>query len=211
MGTTVSPQVETVVLDSRGFGNSHGESSLQSWHGNTFPSRRTRAVHRLSSTAVYPAARRITPHARPRLLAAACGIHCFKFGGNQTLAMTITKTQAKRKLLTWLPVLSPTLLLLIFLTLAAHVRISLGHWPKPMWEHYWTTNYALHAYAFMGLSLFTVYAAVPLWLLLLLCFRQLRISWATHLVQAGTYALGWGLIGAYAAWDPGHFLAWWLD
>ena len=49
------------------------------WHANTVPSNSTARVQRLSSTAVYPAARRTTAQTKPRLLAAACGIHCFKF------------------------------------------------------------------------------------------------------------------------------------
>jgi hypothetical protein len=46
------------------------------WHGNTFPSSSTSRVQRLSSTAVYPAARRTTSQPKRRLLAANCGIHC---------------------------------------------------------------------------------------------------------------------------------------
>ncbi len=42
------------------------------------PVRKSR-VQRLSSTAAYPAARRATSLKKRRLLAAACGIHCFKF------------------------------------------------------------------------------------------------------------------------------------
>jgi len=40
------------------------------------PVTRTSRVQRLSSTAVYPAARRATSLKKRRLLAAACGIHC---------------------------------------------------------------------------------------------------------------------------------------
>ena len=124
--------------------------------------------------------------------------------------MTIHQTQGKRVVLTWFPVITPTLLLLAFLTLAAHVRIVLGHWPKPMWEVYSTFIYEIHQYLFAGIALFTVFGAVPCWLLLL-CFQRLRISWRYHLLQAGAYASGWGLIAVYWAWDPGHFLAWYLD
>lgn len=113
-------------------------------------------------------------------------------------------------LLTWALVLSPVLLLVLFLTLAVHVRLGLGHWPKPMRENYHTAAYSSHEHIFTLFALVTVYGAVPLWLLLLF-FRPFRISLRTHLIQAGIYALGWGLIAIYTAWDPGQFTEWFLD
>jgi hypothetical protein len=124
--------------------------------------------------------------------------------------MTNCQSQRKTSLLTWALVLTRLLLLLIFLTLAAHVSIGLGHWPTPMWENYQTIAYTAHEQFFVWFALFTVYAAIPLWLLAL-CFRPLRISRRTHLLQAGAYAAGWGFIALYATWDPGRFTEWFLD
>jgi hypothetical protein len=118
--------------------------------------------------------------------------------------------QRKVPFLTWALVLSPLVLLFVFLTMAAHVRLGLGHWPTPMTEDYHTAAFSRHEQVFAGVVAFTVYAAVPLWLAAL-CFRRFRISFRTHLVQAGAYAAGWVLIGAYAFIDPGSFLKWFLD
>ena len=116
----------------------------------------------------------------------------------------------RRRSVSWALVFSPIVLLLVFVTLAAHVRIGLGHWPKPMWEDYSTPAYTAHLLVFVGVALFTVYAAIPLWLLAI-CLPWFRISLKTHLAQAGTYAAGWGLIALYAKLDFGWFVTWFLD
>ena len=105
---------------------------------------------------------------------------------------------------------SSLLLLFVFITLAAHVRLGLGHWPTPMLEKYQTAAYDGHEQMFVWVALFTVYAAVPLWLLSL-CFGMFRISLKTHLLQASFYAMGWVLIGLYGSIDPGRFVEWFLD
>ena len=124
--------------------------------------------------------------------------------------MTQQTAQRKVRFLTWALVLSPLLLLFVFLTLAAHVRLALGHWPTPMIENYDTAAYSRHEQVFTWAALFTVYAAIPLWLVAL-CFRVFRISLKTHLIQAGAYALGWALIALYGFIDPGRFTEWFLD
>ena len=118
--------------------------------------------------------------------------------------------QRKVWFFTWTLVLSPLLLLLLFLTLAMHVRLALGHWPTPMIENFNTVAYSRHEQLFIWVALFTVYAAIPLWLVAL-CFRVFRISLKTHLIQAGVYALGWALIALYGFIDPGKFTEWFLD
>lgn len=113
-------------------------------------------------------------------------------------------------LVSWLLVITPALLLVGFITLAAHVRIGLGHWPTPMIENYDTAAYWIHDRVLVWVGMFTVFAAIPLWLLTL-CFQRFRISLKTHLIQAGVYACGWGLIALYGAVDPGRFMEWFLD
>jgi hypothetical protein len=105
---------------------------------------------------------------------------------------------------------SPLLLLFVFLSLAAHVRLGLGHWPTPMLESYKTAAYDQHEQVFVWVALFTVYAAVPFWLVTL-CFGIFRISLKTHLLQAGVYVAGRVLIALYSQIDPGRFVTWFLD
>ena len=102
------------------------------------------------------------------------------------------------------------LLLLAFITLAVHVRVGLGHWPTPMFENFHTPAYSAHEQVLTWIGFFTVFAAIPLWLLML-CFRRFRQSLRTHLIQAGVYVAGWLLIMLYGAVDPGRFMAWFLD
>jgi magnesium-transporting ATPase (P-type) len=132
------------------------------------------------------------------------------FGNIMRTDMPEHPTKKKRPFATWLVVCSPVLLLLVFIALAVHVRVGLGHWPTPMLEHYDTAAYRAHALALIWVIFFTVFAAIPLWLLML-CFRPLRISLKTHLIQAGVYVAGWVLIIMYGAVDPGRFLEWFFD
>lgn len=101
-------------------------------------------------------------------------------------------------------------LLLCILSLGMHVRLGLGHWPQPMVDKYTTAAFSFHTQAVIGLALFTMYGAGPLWLLLL-CFRRVRASARLHLLQAGIYLVGWGLVVGYMAWDPRRFVQWYLD
>ena len=120
------------------------------------------------------------------------------------------QTRRKMPLLTWALVLFPLLLLFVFITLAAHARLGLGHWPTPMVENFETVAYSRHEQVFIWVALFTVYGAIPLWLLSL-CFPLFRISLKTHLIQASIYTAGWGLIAIYSVIDPGRFIEWFFD
>jgi hypothetical protein len=124
--------------------------------------------------------------------------------------MSERPTIKRRPFATWLMVCSPLLLLLVFIALAVHVRAGLGHWPAPMLENYDTPAFRVHGQVLGWVGFLTVLAAIPLWLLML-CFRPLRISLKTHLIQAGVYVAGWVLIYLYVAVDPGRFLEWFLD
>lgn len=112
--------------------------------------------------------------------------------------------------LTWGCVWTPVVLLLCIVSLGMHTRLGLGHWPEPMVDKYTTPAFSFHTQAVIGLGLFTMYAAGPLWLLCL-CFRRFRVSARLHVMQAGVYAAGWGLVLAYVAWDPHRFVQWYLD
>ena len=110
----------------------------------------------------------------------------------------------------WICVFSPVVLLLSFLSLAAHVRLALGHWPTPMTESFGGSAYDTHERAVTWVGFFAVYFAIPLWLLML-CFRAFRITLKHHLIQLGVYAVGWGLIVLYVVCDPGRFAEWFFD
>jgi hypothetical protein len=112
--------------------------------------------------------------------------------------------------LTWMFVSSPYLLFLIFLTLAVHVRVGLGHWPTPVFENYHTMACGLHEQVVIWVAVFTIFVAIPLWLISLL-FRLFRISLKTHLLQAGVYIVGWAIIILYARIDPYKFAEWFFD
>jgi hypothetical protein len=94
--------------------------------------------------------------------------------------------------------------------MAAHVRLGLGHWPKPMTESYRSAAFTVHETALFIVGLFALYGAVPLYLSLLL-FRRHRVTPQFHLKQAAVYILGWILIVLLAKADPTTFTEWLLD
>ncbi len=112
--------------------------------------------------------------------------------------------------MTWSSALSNLALFVTALGLAIHVRAGLGHWPKPMWEDYRTLGFEVHALALLGIGLFAVYAAVPVWALCV-CLPRFRVSARTHLIQAALYLLGWGLVAGFIVLDPYQFVTWLKD
>jgi hypothetical protein len=110
----------------------------------------------------------------------------------------------------WTCSLSSLALLLLTLGLALHVRVGLGHWPRPMWEDYQTLGFQTHQLALLGVGLFAVYAAVPVWILCV-SFRRLRASPRVLLVQAGIYLAGWALVAGLIRLDPYQFVTWLVD
>jgi len=115
-----------------------------------------------------------------------------------------------RRVTTWACALSPPAALLVFASLGLHVRLGLGHWPKPMWEDYTTAAYRAHELVFVGVCVFVIYAAGPLWLVFVALPGQ-RLRWKTLAWQLGACGLGWLLIYLGAKWDPAHFVGWFLD
>ena len=113
-------------------------------------------------------------------------------------------------LVTWALVLSPFVLLIDILVLALHVRLALGHWPKPMAESYSSPAFNLHTELVVCFGMFTAWGAIPLWLLFL-CFRRFRFSRRMHLFQAGMFVVGWVCVIGYLVWDPQRFVTWFLD
>jgi hypothetical protein len=94
--------------------------------------------------------------------------------------------------------------------MAVHVGAGLGHMPRNGADTYHTPAYAVHEYVLQGVAYFVLFAAIPLWLLLL-CSRRFRISLKFHLAQFGAYVAAWLLVVLYMMVDPGGFVAWFLD
>jgi len=124
--------------------------------------------------------------------------------------MSDSTLKEKRPSWTWICSLSPVVLFLAFVTMALHIRLGLGHWPTPMTEDYHTIAFRIHEDTLIGVLLFTVYAAAPLWLVFL-CVRRLRLSWRAHITQVVAYVLGWLLILLASKYDPTTFTEWFFD
>src|SRR5262245_20604149 len=111
---------------------------------------------------------------------------------------------------TWLCAASPFMLVLAYVTLGLHVRLGLGHWPQPYSEDYGSLAFRIHEDVFAVVMLFTIYAAAPLWAVLL-CFRWFHLGWRTHIRQASAFAVGCIVLVVAGALDPTTFTEWLLD
>jgi len=118
--------------------------------------------------------------------------------------------QLRPLLLTWLPAFSSLALVLAFAGFALHIRLGLGHWPKPMVESYGTPLADFHVKSLILFGIFAVYVAGPLWLLML-CFKPLRISLPIHIRQVLLFGFGWLLLYIWVRRDPFRFIDWFLD
>src|SRR5215475_92065 len=111
---------------------------------------------------------------------------------------------------TWLAAISPALALALFVTAAVHVRLALGHWPMEAVDRSPSALLGFHQFLGTIAFLFGVFAAIPAWLLLL-CFRPLRLGFASHMVQAAVLVFGWLVL----FWGPmvvsPKYVSWFLD
>ncbi len=111
---------------------------------------------------------------------------------------------------TWLAAISPSLALAVFATAAAQVRLALGHWPMEAVDHSPTVLLSLHQFLCSVACVLGVFAAIPVWLLLL-CFRPVRLGFTSQVVQAVVLGVGWLVF----FWGPmvvsPKYLSWFFD
>ena len=123
--------------------------------------------------------------------------------------MTDRAPAKNRAIWTWSCSLSSSVLLLILVMMAGHIRVALGRWPT-FGEDCNMLLFRVHELLLVAVGGFALYVAAPLWVLFLL-FRRLRLGWKCHLAQSGVFALGWLLIFAAGKYDPTPFTYWLLD
>lgn len=114
------------------------------------------------------------------------------------------------QLLSWVAAWSPAALFVVLLTMAAHIRLGLGHWPTPMVEDYETKLFQTHETVFFFTYALSVLSALPLWVLCVL-LPALRRPVRDRLWQPVIYGLGWGMIFLAAYLDPTTFTTWLID
>jgi len=115
----------------------------------------------------------------------------------------------KLQQVTWIPAALWILTPVIFLGLALHVRVGLGHWPKPLIERYETSAYQSHELVLEVVANLAIFTG-GIWLLAI-CFKKTRPAWRTLLPQIILYLAGLGIYFLFRAINPGHFFDWYLQ
>lgn len=108
----------------------------------------------------------------------------------------------------WLCSLSHLISLLLFVTLAVHLRMGLGHWPQPMIENYSTPLFNIHAMVVALVAGLTLILSLFVWWALTIWADTSRRD---SLLQLGIYFCGWLLLILAAYSDPTTFTSWLLD
>jgi hypothetical protein len=114
--------------------------------------------------------------------------------------------------ISWICTLAPIVLLVIFATLAIHVRLGLGYWPRPAGgDGYETGLFHFHTSAFMLWFLFAFVAAPPIWVAsVIVGWREPRML-KIFAFQVAVFLAGWALVYTVAAWNPAGFAEWFFD
>lgn len=126
-----------------------------------------------------------------------------------------TKFQKKSKksknfnVVTWIPMLIPLICWLLYVSLAIHCRLAVGHWPQPMIENINIKSYEIHERVLWLFSLVS-FASLPCWLIMLF-FKKLRINIKIHFLQFIVFGLGLLLIIVTLMFDPTPFTDWFFD
>jgi len=120
-----------------------------------------------------------------------------------------TKKSSNNNLLTWIPVITPFVSLLLYISLAIHCRLAVGYWPRAVIENVNMKSYEIHERAFW-LFTYVVLASLPCWLVMLF-FKKFRINIKIHLMQFIVFGLGILLIILTLMFDPTPFTEWFLD
>lgn len=124
--------------------------------------------------------------------------------------MDLIETPKSRSIWTWIPSLASLLLLVGILSMAAHIRLGLGHWPVPMIENYNSKAYQYHEWVVGMVGIFALYIAGPLWAIFV-AIPWFRLSAKKHLFQLAVLLSGFLLIFLAGKFDPTTFTEWLLD
>ena len=119
------------------------------------------------------------------------------------------KTPVNKNPFTWFPVITPLIYLLLYVSLAAHCRWVVGHWPQPMIENVNVSSYKIHE-AILNLFMYAVFLSIPVWIITLF-IKKFRITFKIHLLQFIIFGLGILLIILAFRLDPTSFTEWFLD
>jgi len=111
--------------------------------------------------------------------------------------------------LTWFVVITPLICWAMYVSLAIHCRLTVGHWPKPMLENINIKSYLIHE-RILWIFSYVVLISLPCWLVMLF-FKKIRINIKTHLLQFIVFGLGILLIILTLMFDPTPFTEWFFD
>lgn len=111
---------------------------------------------------------------------------------------------------TWLCAASPLFVLLLFVTMALHVRLGYGRWPQDAIDDFPALHFRLHEWMFLEAILFSVFAPMPL-LGALIWHRRLGMRLQQFILRILVYVTGWVATFAILATVPARFVTWYLD
>jgi len=128
---------------------------------------------------------------------------------NKKIKTKSRKISRKINVITWIPMFIPLICWLLYVSLAIHCRLVVGHWPQPMIENFNIKSYEIHERVLWLFSL-VFFPSLPCWLIML-CFKKLRINAKIHFLQFIVFGIGLLLIILTLMFDPTPFTEWFFD
>jgi hypothetical protein len=112
-------------------------------------------------------------------------------------------TEAKPNRLWWFFSLVPWIWLALLVSIALHLRVGLGYWPRPVLDNYTSGGFSVHFVTVALIGVFSLASVAPISIGLVIM--------RTSPFQPLIYCLGWLCIVGFCKYDPTRFVTWLLD
>ena len=114
-----------------------------------------------------------------------------------------------RTVLAWLCALAPAVFLFVFFTMAAHIRLSFGHWPDQSVGGF-REPLEVHNWIIAGSLLFNFVAFIHL-IVTLIHHREFSAGFGRAVLHVSLFIAGWVLLFVFLANAPARFVVWFID
>jgi len=106
-------------------------------------------------------------------------------------------------------VLPGLLMLVLFYSLALHMRLSLGAWPSAIGEHGFSRALSFHAQVTIDFCILSILSILALPLVIVPCL--MKEKWRRIVPYLALFALAFLVTLVWTQFAPHQFLDWWRD
>jgi len=128
----------------------------------------------------------------------------------------ITTLTPRRRRFTWSCSLAPAAFLVVFITMAVHIRLGIGYWPDPSLNNQSLNSFPglllrIHNWGFMAAILFGFFVAPIHLVVTLIHYRELGFRLRGIAAHAVAYLLSTVVFFLVIVHAPAWFVTWFTD